>query len=175
MSIETRVVKLLRDIEQGKVTLKIVGRTPEKVFAGNVEYRSSNGWKLLVFNDCNDWDYLDSATSPDDEELDFDEMSRELQGYRPDAQTTLNAYQFKHDSAVTGPRCTGAIGDMIRRISDNMCTSALIRERMRSVNWTRFDEFCVSWMCPFKSLRERAIAKSRRIYSAEVERIERKA
>ena len=46
-------------------------QNPTKVWAGDVTYVSKSGWKLVVFNDCNSWDYLDSAVSPDGRTWDF--------------------------------------------------------------------------------------------------------
>lgn len=34
-------------------------------YAGDVRFRLPNGWVVVVFNDCNDWDYVDSVEAPD--------------------------------------------------------------------------------------------------------------
>jgi hypothetical protein len=73
--LQAEVLALLRDIEAGRVTIGYVGRSWRDVFAGDVTFRTSNGWTLVVFNDCDSWDYLDHATAPDLRELDFDDVA----------------------------------------------------------------------------------------------------
>ena len=65
--------ELLIKIAEGDVCLsyKDQGRTWESVFAGEVEYLA-NGWTIVVFNDCDSFDYFDSAISPDGKRLDYD-------------------------------------------------------------------------------------------------------
>jgi hypothetical protein len=90
------VLDLLHMIEVGAITLRAVGETAEEVYAGNVTYRTvPDGWTLVVFNDCNSWDYLDSVTAPDGRTLDFDQMMEtmpELASYRPSKQVSALAY-----------------------------------------------------------------------------------
>lgn len=43
-----------------------------ETFAGDVEFVLVNGWRVVVFNDCNSWDYIDSITAPDGRTWDFD-------------------------------------------------------------------------------------------------------
>ena len=52
---------------------RITAKTWQDVYAGNVEYETSDGWRLVFFNDCNDLDYLDSCTAPDGRTADFDD------------------------------------------------------------------------------------------------------
>ena len=33
-----------------------------------------DGWKIAVFDDCGDFDYIDHAISPDGDRIEFDEM-----------------------------------------------------------------------------------------------------
>lgn len=47
---------------------------PVEVYAGNVEYRLTNGWTVVVFNDCGEWDYIDSMISPDGDKLDYEDQ-----------------------------------------------------------------------------------------------------
>jgi len=65
-----RVLAVLDLIERGQIRVKPL-RCPQKIYAGNVVYDASNGWRLTVFNDCNAWDYLDSVVLPDGTEVDF--------------------------------------------------------------------------------------------------------
>ena len=65
---EAEVLSVLAAIERGEVTLSREGKD---LYAGDQTYVASNGWKLVVFNDCNSWDYLDSVVTPDGIEHDF--------------------------------------------------------------------------------------------------------
>lgn len=60
------VAQLLTDIVNGKAIprLRDEDRSWDMVYAGEVEF-DVDGWKLVVFNDCDSIDYVDSATSPD--------------------------------------------------------------------------------------------------------------
>ena len=66
------VLAVLRAIDRREVTLT-ADRPPADIYAGDCAYRASNGWTLVVFIDCGDWDYLDHATAPDGREWDFDD------------------------------------------------------------------------------------------------------
>lgn len=56
-------LEFLRAIERGEITL-VAERCPQDVYAGNVGYKASNGWTIVVFNDCNEWDYPDCIELP---------------------------------------------------------------------------------------------------------------
>lgn len=47
--------------------------TPDEVFAGNVHFHLSNGWQVIVFNDCDEWDYIDQIIAPDGRTIDIPE------------------------------------------------------------------------------------------------------
>lgn len=84
---EQEVLDVLHAIERGEVTLD-----PEDVQAARgvynlcTSFRLSNGWLLTAFVDCGEWDYLDSAVSPDGRSLTYDEMPG-LEDYRPEDPT----------------------------------------------------------------------------------------
>jgi hypothetical protein len=74
---------LLDDIASGAVTV-----TPDRPvgYSGNESFTTSNGWKIDVFNDVGEWDYIDHFQDPDGRVLDFDEMwdhARDLADYAP--------------------------------------------------------------------------------------------
>jgi hypothetical protein len=75
------VQQLFRDIERGAVTVTPEVE-PDEVYAGNVGYRTSNGWTIVVFNDCAEFDYVDSVIAPDGRECDawHQEMVRHVGG-----------------------------------------------------------------------------------------------
>jgi hypothetical protein len=60
-AIETHAIDLVADVD------------PQDVYAGDVVYRASNGWTLTIFNDANEYDYVDRVTSADGRETQFDQ------------------------------------------------------------------------------------------------------
>jgi hypothetical protein len=50
--------------------------TPQKVYAGNVPYQASNGWHITVFNDANEWDYVEEIRTQGGDTLDFDDLDK---------------------------------------------------------------------------------------------------
>lgn len=118
-----RVLALLARVEAGEVPLAYVGdRTPAEVYAGNVWYRTPDGWTLVVFNDCNSWDYLDSAISPEGEHLhvwdgpwsddggDYEEPIYRLRGYRPEPRAAWERYGIPEWE----PSMLGLVGAFLR-------------------------------------------------------------
>lgn len=52
--------------------------------AGNVDFTLEDGWRITVFNDCGEWDYIDTVTSPAGWSIDFDLMPSRLRHWRPE-------------------------------------------------------------------------------------------
>lgn len=80
VSMSEEVLALLRGIESGVVTVTPLV-APNAVYCGEVEYRTSTGWFLTVYNDCYEWDYLSKAEDPSGRALTYSDMSEELQDY----------------------------------------------------------------------------------------------
>lgn len=57
------LLAMLERIERGEVTISPTD-APGDVYAGNVEYTTSTGHRIVVFNDCQSWDYVDSIFAP---------------------------------------------------------------------------------------------------------------
>ena len=70
---ESEVRGFLQAIETGSICLT-TSVEPQSIYAGNVEYDSSNGWRIVIFNDCNEWDYVDAIVAPDGRRADFDDI-----------------------------------------------------------------------------------------------------
>jgi hypothetical protein len=66
-----RLGDLLRDISAGRVTVGYVGQSWRNVYAGNVTFMCSDGTKIVLFNDCDELDYTDSATFVDGARWDY--------------------------------------------------------------------------------------------------------
>ncbi len=56
-----RVAALVRRIAAGQVTLTPIELSWKDTFAGNCSFLLSTGDTLTVFNDCDDYDYIDSV------------------------------------------------------------------------------------------------------------------
>jgi hypothetical protein len=63
-SAEIELSQFLKAIEDGSVSLT-PEQEPQDVYAGNVSYVASNGWRIVVYNDVNEWDYIESITTSD--------------------------------------------------------------------------------------------------------------
>lgn len=60
------VRQLLREVGEGKLKPILANKTQtwDTVYAGEVHFKVG-GWKVVVFNDCDDFDYVDNVTAPD--------------------------------------------------------------------------------------------------------------
>ena len=56
----------LRRIESGQAAVHMI---EGDVLIGKVQYRTSNGWTIVVFSDGDAWDYIDSMTAPSGEQF----------------------------------------------------------------------------------------------------------
>ena len=65
------VVVLLRRVISGELKIVAVGASWDDIYAGNVRVRI-DGYKLVIFNDCNQLDYVDSITAADGRHGDSD-------------------------------------------------------------------------------------------------------
>jgi len=88
---EEELVSFLHQIEDGEVVLSSE-ENPGVVYAGLIEYAASNGWKISIFNDCNEWDYVDSIETNDGRAIDFDELPESIARYRPSHETSCQSY-----------------------------------------------------------------------------------
>src|SRR5579864_5008297 len=74
---EAELMDFLRAIEEGSVSLR-PEFDPQDIYAGNVPYAASNGWHITIFNDCNEWDYVDRVKTADGRSLDFDTIENDM-------------------------------------------------------------------------------------------------
>ena len=79
----------LQKIERGDITLSWESE-PQTVYCGNVTYTTSDGATLVLFNDANEWDYLESITFKNGRSITYDLMAEDhpVSSYKPseDAQ-----------------------------------------------------------------------------------------
>jgi hypothetical protein len=92
---EEEVARFLRDVEEGRVVLT-PDREPQDIYAGNVEYWASNSWRVVVFNDCNQWDYIDQLVAPDGRLVEFEDIEQwpGLADYSPSDEVAWSRYRI---------------------------------------------------------------------------------
>lgn len=84
------LVELFRKAIRREVKIVAVGPSWKEVYAGDVRFRIG-GYTVVIFNDCDELDYVDSATAPDGREGDFDAWSQ--QNLEPVSLLTELEYQ----------------------------------------------------------------------------------
>lgn len=92
-SAEGELSQFLKAIENGTVQLT-PEQEPQDVYAGNVSSIASNGWRIVVYNDANEWDYIDSITTSDGRIFDYDVLAEipAIDTYEPSAKTAWIRY-----------------------------------------------------------------------------------
>jgi len=92
---EQEIWQFLRGIEEGTITL-VPQAEPQAVYAGNVVYRASNGWEIWVFNDCNEWDYIEAIDTADGRSIGFDGLDAlsSLMDYQPSEEVAWSRYRI---------------------------------------------------------------------------------
>jgi hypothetical protein len=90
---EAEIRELLTAIETGTVHLTPI-REPQDIYAGIVEYVVDNGWRIAVFNDCNEWDYIEWVETPDGRRVDYDQLDEipDLRNYEPSTSVAWERY-----------------------------------------------------------------------------------
>ena len=106
---ETEIREVLSAIEIGTIRLTAV-EEPQRVYAGVVEYSATNGWRLAVFNDCNEWDYLEWIEAPDGRRVDYDQLwqSSDLANYEPEPSVAWERYGMPGNMKFRCTRCGAA-------------------------------------------------------------------
>jgi len=90
---EDEIRSVLSAIERGAIRLTPL-EEPQRVYAGVVEYAATNGWRIAVFNDCNEWDYIEWIEAPDGRRVDYDQLweSSDLANYEPQPDIAWERY-----------------------------------------------------------------------------------
>jgi hypothetical protein len=101
---QTELAEFLRAIERGSVSLT-PEQEPQDVYAGNVSYAASNGWRVVVFNDANEWDYIFSIATSDGRVFDHEALNGMpgIGAYEPSAEVAWTRYGIPGYSLF---RCT---------------------------------------------------------------------
>lgn len=61
----TEIIETLNRADAGEIGVTWNGETFDEHYSNNFEFQLSNGWKLIVFCDCGEWDYVDSVVLDD--------------------------------------------------------------------------------------------------------------
>lgn len=103
---EIEIRQFLSAIESGAIRLT-ASEEPQRVYAGQVEYTAANGWRLAVFNDCNEWDYVEWIETPDGRRVDYDDLSKspDLADYRPPSDVAWDRYGIPGNEEFRCIRC----------------------------------------------------------------------
>ena len=88
------ILSFLHAIESGEIILTPL-KEPQWVYAGVVGYEASNGWRIAVFNDANEWDYIECIIAIDGRRVDYFEMQdddSDLAHYAPSSDVAWRCY-----------------------------------------------------------------------------------
>jgi len=106
------IAELLRKVLRREVKIAAVGCSWCDTYAGNAEVRIG-GYELVVFNDCNQVDYIDWAKAPDGREGTFEQW--DIERTEPisllgEHEQTLLEYYFERAPVVDEfpPRSTAS-------------------------------------------------------------------
>ena len=114
---EDELLQFLKAIEEGTIALR-AEYDPQDVYAGNVPYMASNGWRITIFNDCNEWDYVDEVITADGRSVDFDSIDNYMpraREYMPDSEAAWRRYGIPGYCLFRCTRCGTALEDELRK------------------------------------------------------------
>lgn len=106
------ILLFLGAIESGEVVL-IPRVEPQFVYAGIVVYDASNGWQIAVFNDANEWDYIEWIVADDGRWVEFFGISEEdgaPVSYTPSNEIAWRRYGIPGYLQNLCTRCSTSIG-----------------------------------------------------------------
>lgn len=70
---ETEILDVMRALERGEITIPQAEKdAAQGQYCGIAVFHLSNGWEVAIFDDCDEWDYIEWIKTPDGREVDFD-------------------------------------------------------------------------------------------------------
>lgn len=105
--IEQEVLDFLNGIDSGSVVL-YASKEPQFVFSGTVAYKASNGWEIEIFNDANEWDYIERITTPNGISLSYSDIQTHfpiVAKYRPTELIAWKRYRIPGECQFRCPTC----------------------------------------------------------------------
>ena len=72
------VADVLKAAVAGEIPVRLVNpeQTWHVVYAGNMDFMLGD-WRITIFNDCDELDYIDSVKAPDGREAEFEDLNGE--------------------------------------------------------------------------------------------------
>jgi hypothetical protein len=86
---DEEIANILRRVASGESKPQLINPSHSwgETYAGNVGFLVE-GWKIVVFNDCDSWDYIDSVVSPDGRTWDYSQWYQTHPNYNTDLPVT---------------------------------------------------------------------------------------
>lgn len=73
---EQEVLDVLGAVERGEVTIPDGEKqAAQEAYCGDCTFHLSNGWVFVIFNDCDEWDYISEARAPDGRLLRYEDIA----------------------------------------------------------------------------------------------------
>lgn len=70
---EAEILDVMHALERGDVTIPQSEKdAAQGQYCGIAVFHLSNGWEVAIFDDCDEWDYIEWVKTPDGREVDFD-------------------------------------------------------------------------------------------------------
>jgi len=110
---ESEILSFLCSVESGDVIL-IPLQEPQNVFAGPVDYIASNGWNITIYNDCNEWDYIEHIQTADGRKCDYDDIFEAMpavDSYQPPSEVAWTRYRIPEYCKFRCIRCGKQLRD----------------------------------------------------------------
>ena len=120
---ENELLQFLKAIEDGTISLHPES-DPQDIYAGNVTYTATNGWRITVFNDCNEWDYVDKVITTDGQSVNFDSIENDMpiaRDYLPTDEIAWQRYGIPGYCRFRCIRCGADLVDYNLRKTPFLC------------------------------------------------------
>jgi hypothetical protein len=114
---EAEALGFYRAVEAGDITLSFQGEDPQEIYSGVVSYRASNGWRIDVFNDCNEFDYIDRVVDDRNRQLEFDDIETTRLDWNPPELTAWKCFGLPGHHKYRCVKC----GTLIERNPRYLC------------------------------------------------------
>jgi len=117
-------MEFFKAVEEGAISLRPEA-DPQDIYAGNVPYVASNGWHIRIFNDCNEWDYVDHVETADGRLLDFDDIDDSMpiaRQYVPEDDVAWRRYGIPGYCIFRCTACSTVLEDREHRRLPFLCS-----------------------------------------------------
>lgn len=83
-------------------------QNPLLIHIGDISYKASNNWSITVFNDADEWDYIDNIVTGNGHRIDFDEIEKlypNVAEYKPTKDVAWLRYRIPDKYSSPCPKC----------------------------------------------------------------------